>query len=104
MRLTKRTAVGLTLALAATAPHPIPAQDQSAPDTTGSMFSAIIALGTGLAILRHGSDHDLNSDWDQKAYGDPFSPGEGVLCLPHPRQCFENSHISPQWTARIFGN
>lgn len=103
MRQTKLAGIALSLALAAMAPQPVLAQQQDRNDT-GAAIAAIITLGVGVAIARHGKDHDRNSDWDDGAYGDPFSPSPNVVCLPKPRQCFQNSHFSARWTRRIFGS
>jgi hypothetical protein len=94
----------LALALAAMMPNPATAQERVSNDQAGAAIAAIIALGIGVAIARHGNDHDLNSDWDADTYGAPFSPSPNVVCLPEPRQCFEQSHYSARWTRRIFGS
>jgi hypothetical protein len=90
----------LSVAFVVTGPPTVMAQERN---DAKAAIAAIIALGIGVAIVRHGNDHDLNSDWDQNAYGEPFSPSVGIVCLPGPRQCFENSHFSARWTRRIFG-
>jgi len=97
-------ATALCLALAASVPQAAVAGDGHKNDDAKAAVAAIIALGIGVAIARHGDDHDLNSDWDHGTYGEPFSPSKNVVCLPQPRQCFERSHYSARWTRRIFGS
>lgn len=104
MKRTSLTAPVLALALATMTPNGAMAQERVTNDQAGAAIAAIIALGIGVAIARHGKDHDLNSDWDQGTYGQPFSPSPNVVCLPQPRQCFEQSHYSARWTRRIFGS
>ena len=104
MTRTNLAAAVLSLSLAAMTPQGAVAQERLDRDEAGAAIAAIIALGLGVAIARHGKDHDLNSDWDQDSYGEPFSPSPNVVCLPQPRQCFERSHYSARWTRVIFGS
>ncbi|MHA7827985.1 MAG: hypothetical protein ACX93P_10550 [Roseovarius sp.] len=104
MTRTKLPAAVLSLSLAAVAPQSAVTQERLDRDEVRGAIAVIIALGVGVTIARHGDDHDLNSDWDQQTYGEPFSPGPNVVCLPQPRQCFERSHYSARWTRRIFGS
>lgn len=104
MTRTSMVAAVLSLALTAMAPQGAVAEKRIDRDEAKAAVAAIIALGLGVAIARHGNDHDLNSDWDQGTYGEPFSPSQNVVCLPQPRQCFERSHYSARWTRRIFGS
>jgi len=94
----------LALALAVGAPNAAITQERVTNDQANAAIAALIALGIGVAIARHGDDHDLNSNWDHGTYGEPFSPSQNVVCLPQPRQCFERSHYSARWTRRIFGS
>ena len=94
----------LSLALLVTAPQAALTKERLDRDDAAGAIAAIIALGIGVAIARHGNDHDLNSGWDEGTYGEPFSPSPNVVCLPGPRQCFERSHYSARWTRRIFGS
>ncbi len=103
----KRTALSgaiLALVLSAMAPQAATAQERMDGKDAAGAIAAIIALGVGVAIARHGKDHDLNSDWDEDSYGQPFSPSANVVCLPRPRECYERSHFSARWTRRIFGS
>ena len=93
----------LSVAMAALAVQPAAAQKRLDGNDAAGAIAAIVAIGIGVAIARHGKNHDLNSDWDEDIYGKPFSPSPNVVCLPTPRQCFENSHFSRRWTRRIFG-
>ena len=104
MKRTMLAGTVLSIAFAAMTPNAAVAQERLNSDQTGAAIAAIIALGIGVAIARHGKDHDLNSDWDQDSYGEPFSPSQNIVCLPKPRQCFERSHYSARWTRRIFGS
>ena len=104
MTRTTLAAAVLSLSLAAMVPQNAVAEQRLDRDEARVAIAAIIALGIGVAIARHGNDHDLNSDWDQQTYGEPFSPSPNVVCLPQPRQCFERSHYSARWTRRIFGS
>lgn len=82
---------------------PVAAEQRVDRDEAAGAIAAIIALGIGVAIARHGNDHHHSNDWDDGRYGEPFSPSRDVVCLPVPRQCFENAHYSRRWTRRIFG-
>ena len=104
MTRTTLAAVVLSLSLAAMVPQSAETQERVDRDEARVAIAAIIALGVGVAIARHGDDHDFNSDWDQDTYGEPFSPSQNVVCLPQPRQCFERSQYSARWTRRIFSS
>lgn len=104
MKRTRFAGAVSALVLAATTPDAAIAQERVSSEQAGAAIAAIIAVGIGVAIARHGKDHDLNSDWDAGTYGEPFSPSPNVVCLPQPRQCFEQSHYSARWTRRIFGS
>ena len=94
-------AAALLAAIMATTPAA--AQERLDRDEAAGAIAAIIALGLGVAIAQHGNDHHHSNDWDNGRYGEPFSPSRDVVCLPVPRQCFENAHYSHRWTRRIFG-
>jgi hypothetical protein len=94
----------LSVGLASLALQPAAAEQRLSGNDAARAIAAIVALGIGVAIARHGQTHDLNSDWDEGTYGQPFSPSPNVVCLPTPRQCFEHSHFSRRWTHRIFGS
>lgn len=104
MKRTILSGAVLALVLGSLAPQPVAAQQRMDQEDMNAALAAIIALGIGVAIARHGDDHDLNSGWDEGTYGEPFSPSPNVVCLPIPRQCYERSHFSARWTRRIFGN
>ena len=97
----RRTAIlGSVLALAlATAAPPAAAKEMTDAEKA---LTALLALGVGVAIAKHGKDHNANSNWDSQLYGDPFSPARDVVCLPRPRKCYEDGHLSWRWTKRIF--
>jgi hypothetical protein len=93
-----------SLAIGSLAPTPAAAQQRMDRDEAAKAIAAIIALGIGVAVARHGKNHDHGNDWDEGRYGEPFSPSPNVVCLPVPRQCFENANYSRRWTRRIFGS
>lgn len=81
---------------------PLPAQALS--DDERAALAAILFLGVAAAAAsRHGGSHDSMSDWDEERYGEPFSPSDGIVCLPRPRQCFSDGRLSHRWTQRIYG-
>lgn len=81
---------------------PLPAQALS--DDERAALAAILFLGVAAAAAsRHGDSHDSMSDWDEARYGKPFSPSDGIVCLPKPRQCFADGRLSHRWTQRIYG-
>lgn len=88
----------LALALAGVAPA---ATAKEMTDAEKAL-AALLAVGVGVAIAKHGKDHNSNADWDAQLYGDPFSPARGVVCLPRPRKCYEDGNLSWRWTKRIF--
>lgn len=98
----KRTAIlGSVLALAlATAAPPATAKEMTDAEKA---LAALVALGIGVAVAKHGKNHDSTSTWDEDLYGEPFSPARDVVCLPRPRKCYEDGHLSWRWTQRIFG-
>jgi hypothetical protein len=98
-RLAHLTAT-ITLVALALATAPVPAQAMS--DNERAALAVILALGVGVAA-RHGKGHDSTTDWDEGRYGKPFSPSDGIVCLPKPRQCYADGHLSQRWTQRIFG-
>lgn len=105
MKARTRGAIILAAALLA-ATHgsgPAVAEQRMDRDEAAGAIAAIIALGLGVAIAKHASDKHESNDWDDGRYGEPFSPSPNVVCLPVPRQCFENAHYSRRWTRRIFG-
>jgi hypothetical protein len=99
-RLASFTAAILLVALPL-ATVPAPAQAMS--DDERAALAIILALGIGVAA-RHGGSHDSTTDWDEGLYGKPFSPSDGIVCLPKPRQCYADGNLSQRWTQRIFGS
>jgi hypothetical protein len=89
------------VALCAATLAPVPAQALS--DEQKAALAALLIVGAGIAAARHGNDHDSTSQWDQNRYGEPFAPGPGIVCLPGPRQCYQDGMVSWRWTRRIFG-
>ena len=63
----------------------------------------MVVIGLGVAAAMHGDNHDSTSEWDEGRFGQPFSPSPAVVCLPQPRQCYQNGAMSWRWTQRIFG-
>lgn len=90
----------LSLVLATTTPQTAFAEMTDAQKA----LAAIVALGVGVAIAKHGKDHDHGTGWNQDYYGQPFSPTANVVCLPGPRRCYDHGHVSYRWTRRIFGS
>lgn len=79
-----------------------PTSAQALEDDERTALAAILALGVALAAARHGSSHNSTSEWDEERYGKPFSPSPGIVCLPRPRQCYSDGHLSHRWTRRIY--
>jgi len=98
----KLAALALAATIGAASLEPLPAQALT--DTERAALVAILFLGMAAAASgRHGSGFNSGSDWDSERYGEPFSPSEGIVCLPKPRQCFANGRLSQRWTQRIYG-
>lgn len=57
-------------------------------NTQTKAIAALLALGIGIAAAKHGNNHDSTTESDEDRYGEPFSPGSGVTCLPKPKQCY----------------
>lgn len=93
--------IALAAAIGAASLFPLPAQAMS--DKERKALATILFLGAAVAAAKHGSNHDSALDWDEDRYGKPFSPSEGIVCLPRPRQCYANGRLSQRWTHRIFG-
>lgn len=69
---------------------------------TAEAIALLPGLGIGIAAARHAAaNHD--DDWNTDLCGEPFSPQEGVVCLPRPRKCYAHGNLSHRWTQRIFG-
>lgn len=102
MKRTILSGAVLAFVLGSFAPQQVAAQQRMDQKEMNGAIAAIIALGIGVAIAKH--NHKENSGWNQDAYGEPFSPSPNVVCLPKPRQCYQNSHYSARWTRRIFGS
>jgi len=81
----------------------VPAPAKALTDDERAALAIILALGVGVAA-RHGSNHDSTTDWDEGRYGKPFSPSDGIVCLPKPRQSYADGHPSQRWTQRVFGS
>lgn len=92
-------AAAAALVVATSLPHPA----QALSDDEKAALAMLLALGAGIAAAKHGRDHDNNADWDEDSYGQPFRPGPGVVCLPKPKKCYKDGHLSYRWTRRIFG-
>lgn len=105
MKNTVFLGAALSLTLATAMPTTAIAKSDKAPRSNGAeaAIAAMIALGVGIAIAKHGRNHNAGSQWDDDRYGQPFSPSPNVTCLPKPRKCFERGHVSWRWTRRIFG-
>lgn len=98
----KRTAIlGTVLSFCLLAAAPPAVAEERLSDREKAAIAALIVLG--VAIAKHGKDHDSASQWDQNLYGQPFSPSRDVVCLPKPRKCYKEGHLSYRWTKRIFG-
>lgn len=95
------TICAVILALGTTTLAPLPANALG--DNEKAALAAILALGIGIAAAKHGANHDGNTQWDEDRYGKPFQPAAGVVCLPKPRKCYKDGHLSWRWTQRIFG-
>lgn len=91
-------------ALCAATLAPAPATALSDEQKAALAALAIIGIGIAAASQGHGHDHDSTSQWDEGRYGEPFSPSNGIVCLPVPRQCYQDGMISWRWTRRIFGS
>jgi hypothetical protein len=81
-----------------------PAPAAALGDNERAALAALLILGVAAAAARHGDNHDSLSDWDEDRYGEPFSPSDGIVCLPRPRQCYDHGRLSHRWTRRIFGS
>jgi hypothetical protein len=97
----KLAALAMAATIGAASLAPLPAQALT--DTERAALAAILFLGMAAVAGRHGSGFNSGSEWDTDLYGEPFSPSEGIVCLPRPRQCFANGRLSQRWTQRIFG-
>lgn len=97
--LFKRSAAALVAASLALS---IPSAGIANENDNRNAAAAIAALiGIGAAIAIANSEHQ---NWENNDhYGEPFSPSPGVVCLPEPRQCYDQGHFSRRWTQRIFG-
>lgn len=91
------TILSVATALAVAAPTPARA-DRDAEKA----IALLLALGIGIAAAKQARQNH-HDDWDNDLYGEPFSPGNGVVCLPKPRKCYVDGRISWRWTNRIFG-
>jgi hypothetical protein len=91
--------LALVLCLGALAPQPAAALG----DNEKKALAAALALGLAVAAAKHAKDQGNNADWDEDLHGKPFRPAAGVVCLPKPRKCYENGHLSWRWTQRVFG-
>lgn len=101
MNKTAILGIAVSMALASAAPRPAAAEEMT---DAQKAIAAILAIGVGVAIAKHGKDHDHGTGWDEATYGEPFSPSPNVVCLPKPRQCYDRGHLSHRWTRRIFGS
>lgn len=63
--MTSRMLLSGVLAMAlAVGTLPAAAQERMDRDEAAGAIAAIIALGLGVAIARHGNDHHHSNDWD----------------------------------------
>jgi len=72
-------------------------------DAAAAILAGVIGLGVGVAIAKHGKNHDNDYQWDYNQYGQPFSPANNVYCYPRQRTCYRNGHIAYKWTRKVFG-
>lgn len=98
MRLRNVQGAVLALALAGASALPQQAAAKADREDIARALAALAVIGIAVGAAKHGDD------WDEDRYGEPFSPSNGVICLPKPKQCYQNGHLSYRWTRRIFGN
>jgi hypothetical protein len=91
----KLATVALCGGLSLVALTPPPAHALSDDQKKG--LAVLLALGLGIAAAKN------HNEWDNDLYGEPFSPSPDVVCLPKPRKCYKDGHLSYRWTRRIFG-
>lgn len=105
--LAKIGLAGLLVAASVTA-NPAVAKEKHRPhkdkDATAAVIAGVLGLGVGIAIARHGKNHDNDYQWDDDVYGRPFSPADNVYCYPKQRTCYRNNRIAYKWTRQIFGD
>jgi len=80
---------------------PVPAKALT--DAEKTALAALLLLGASVAAAKHGKHNNSTSNWDEDRHGEPFSPSPGIVCLPRPKQCYQNGAISWRWTQRMFG-
>jgi hypothetical protein len=97
MRRLTGLCLALALSLGALAPQPAAALG----DKEKKAIAAALALGLAVAAAKHAKGQDAG--WDETLHGKPFRPAPGVVCLPRPRKCYEDGHLSWRWTRRVFG-
>jgi len=98
----KRRAAPATVAAPCTASL-APAQAQGLSGNREKALAAMIFVGLGVALAARGKGHNSTTNWVEDRFGEAFSRGPGVVCLPRPRQCHQGGAISWRWTQRIFG-
>ncbi|WP_149587537.1 hypothetical protein [Tabrizicola flagellatus] len=96
MRILKGGIAAMAVAALVAMPAPVAAKPDK--EDIARALAALAILGVAVAKAKNDPD-----GWDEDRYGDPFSPAQGVICLPKPKQCFKDGHFSYRWTRRIFG-
>lgn len=94
----------LATALAFCASSFVSAPAHAMTDGEKAALAALLAIGVGIAVAKHGENNHDSNDWDEGRYGKPFSPSAEIVCLPKPRQCFKDGRLSYRWTRKIFGS
>jgi hypothetical protein len=97
MRLKTGRAALFALSMAAASVMPQPSAARADKEDIARALAALAIIGIAANAKKDGDG------WDEDRYGEPFSPSNGVTCLPKPRQCYQNGHLSYRWTRRIFG-
>lgn len=81
-----------------------PGGAHSMSDDDNAALAALLAIGVGVAVVASQDKKKHKDDWDHDRYGEPFSPSPDVICLPKPRQWYENGRLSYRWTQSVFGS
>lgn len=91
--------LALVLASGALAPQPALALG----DKEKKAIAAALALGLAVAAAKHAKGQGNGGTWDEDLHGKPFRPAPGVVCMPKPRKCYEDGHLSWRWIKRVLG-